>query len=108
MGRKAYYEVDMADLHLAVKGIYFNQVLSGVKTREFRLYNEYWKKRLLNRAEPYENIIYTLGYPSREDQSRRLIFPYKGFEVTEISHSLFGDAPVKVFAIYLEGDGNIK
>lgn len=38
----------MANLQLAVKGEYFDAMIRGEKTEEYRLFNDYWKKRLIN------------------------------------------------------------
>lgn len=89
----------MADLHLNVKDIYFQQYLRGEKTHEYREYNEYWKKRLIGRE--YSEIYYKSGYPKSGDKDKVRVIPYRGYEVTTITHSHFGEAPIKVFAINL-------
>ena len=33
-------------LHLHLKAKYFNEIKSGIKTEEYRLFNSYWCKRL--------------------------------------------------------------
>lgn len=91
----------MTDLILAVKKEYFDQIKSGEKTEEYRSFNAYWIKRLNGRVIPYRNIVITLGYPSRSDSSRRIIFPYVGWEKKTITHKHFGSDPVEVFAIKL-------
>ncbi|RZM88591.1 MULTISPECIES: ASCH domain-containing protein [unclassified Escherichia] len=87
----------MANLQLAVKGEYFDAMIRGVKTEEYRLVNDYWKKRLFNRE--YDRLIITKGYPKRDDSSRRIDVPYGGYEIKVITHPHFGPDPVKVFAI---------
>lgn len=87
----------MSNLQLPLKRIYFEQIRSGEKTEEFRLQTPYWTKRLVDRD--YENVILTLGYPSRDDQSRRLIRPWRGFIARTITHPHFGPDPVSVYAI---------
>lgn len=87
----------MANLQLAVNGEYFDQMKSGEKTEEYRLVNDYWKKRLINRK--YERLIITKGYPKREDSSRRIEVHYEGCVIKEIQHPHFGKNPVVVFAI---------
>jgi len=91
----------MADLRLAVKREYFEQIKSGEKREEFRLDNEYWQKRLVGRDEPFRNVIITLGYPSKDQPERMLTFPYVGWERKTITHKHFGKDPVNVFAIFL-------
>ena len=49
----------MANLQLAVKSEYFDAMIRGEKTEEYRLCNDYWKKRLVNRK--YNRLIITKG-----------------------------------------------
>lgn len=93
----------VANLQLAVNGEYFDQMKSGEKTEEYRLCNDYWNKRLVNRK--YDRLIITKGYPKRDDSSRRIDVPYDGYEIKTITHPHFGDKPVKVFAIKVNIDG---
>ena len=91
------------NLQLALKGEYFTQIKEFEKIEEFRLYNEYWCKRL--QMKQFTKLILTLGYPSKEDQSKRIEMFYMGYTVKTITHPHFGKDPVKVFAIkanYLE------
>jgi hypothetical protein len=87
------------DLILNVKDIYFQQAKSGLKTEEYRLDNEYWRKKL--EGESYDKIIYCSGYPKREDTKKRIVYPYVGWSRKIIIHPHFGDNQVKVFAIVL-------
>lgn len=87
----------MADLILPVKGIYFDQIADGSKLEEFRLYNAYWMKRLVGRT--YDRVIVTRGYPKRDDHARRLVRPWRGYRVINLTHEHFGEHPVTVFAI---------
>ena len=89
----------MARLQLNIKGEYFHQIKSGEKVQEFRLFNDYWKKRLVNRE--YTMIDIKLGYPKSDDISRIESRPYRGYEVKTIQHKHFGTEPVKVFAIWV-------
>lgn len=75
----------MANLQLAVKGEYFDAMIRGEKTEEYRLCIDYWNKRLVNRK--YYRLIITKGYPKREDFSRRIDVPYNGYEIKK-SHRL--------------------
>ncbi|MEQ0259423.1 ASCH domain-containing protein [Klebsiella sp. CN_Kp075] len=94
----------MGNLQLAVKGEYFDAMKCGEKTEEYRLYNEYWRSRLICGAwadfpRKYDRLIITKGYPRKDDTSRRIDVKYNGFEIKTITHPHFGDKPVKVFAI---------
>lgn len=55
----------MANLQLAVKGEYFDAMIRGEKTEEYRLCNDYWNKRIMFRE--YDRLIITKGYPKRDD-----------------------------------------
>ena len=85
------------DLHLLLKGEYFDQIKSGMKVFEYRQTNPYWSKRLIGRE--YDNIVLTRGYPRRDDCEKRLVLPYTGYRVMDITHPHFGPDPVEVFAI---------
>jgi hypothetical protein len=84
-------------LNLPLKGEYFDQILLGAKTEEYRLVTPFWSKRLSSRS--YEYIRLTRGYPKRGDPDRTLVLPWKGCEVKTINHPHFGPDDVQVFAI---------
>lgn len=90
----------MANLQLALKGEYFDDIKNGNKTFEFRLVNEYWTKRLVGKN--YDKLIITKGYPAKEDNERKMIFNYVGYEVKKITHKHFGNEEVEVFAIIIK------
>ncbi|MCQ7000621.1 ASCH domain-containing protein [Escherichia coli] len=82
----------MANLQLPVKSEFFDAMIRGEKTEEYRLCNDYWNKRIMFRE--YDRLIITKGYPKRDDSSRRIDVPYDGYEVKTITHPHFGDKPV--------------
>lgn len=88
------------DLILPVKGIYFDQIASGEKVREFRLRNDFWTRRLV--GKDFGKVVITRGYPRTDDQSRRIVRPWKGYEEQDILHPHFGPEPVSVYAIILD------
>lgn len=90
------------NLQLALNGEYFNQIKEGEKLEEYRLYNDYWKKRLLDKK--FTKLIFTLGYPSRLDTSKRIEMLYMGFTIKVVTHPHFGKQAVKVFAIKCNKD----
>jgi hypothetical protein len=86
------------DLILPLKREYFEEIKNGTKHLEYRLCTPYWIKRIEGRD--YENVILTLGYPKKDDSSRRIIKPWRGPVPREnITHPHFGDKPVQVFVI---------
>lgn len=89
----------MSTLYLSLKSEYFDAIVAGTKHHEFRVYNDYWKKRLEGRS--YDKIVFTKGYPRRDDMSRRIEFPYHGYQIVPITHEHFGNNPVVVFAIHI-------
>lgn len=87
----------MPELTLALRGEYFDQIVSGEKTEEYRLATPFWTKRLLGRS--FSSVIVTKGYPKKTDTSRRAEFPWRGCQLKTITHPHFGPDPVKVYAI---------
>lgn len=88
------------NLILRVKKQWFDQIKAGTKREEYRLVTAYWRKRLEGRA--YDQITITLGYPKRDDQSRRLVFPWRGCHIDSIYHEEWGNELRQVFVIRLE------
>ncbi len=95
----------MVNLVLPLKAEYFDAIHDGTKTEEYRLINAYWSKRLIIGGErgilhrSFDSIVLTKGYPRRDDHSRRMMLPWKGFLRKKILHPHFGPWPVDVFAI---------
>ncbi len=85
------------NLTLPLKREYFDQIKAGTKEYEYRLCTAYWKKRI--QAKWFDKIVLTLGYPKRDDKSRRIERPWWGYRVMKITHPEFGDEPVWVFRI---------
>ncbi len=92
----------MADLILPLKREYFEAIREGTKTEEYRRCTPYWQRRIASPFIPYERIVLTLGYPARDDLSRRLIRPWQGYAIKTITHPHFGPDPVKVYAINVQ------
>lgn len=90
----------MKVLNLALKREYFEAIKAGEKTEEYRLYTDYWRKRL--EGKDYDAIRLTLGYPKKDDTARILFKKWLGYTIKTITHKHFGDKPVKVFAITLK------
>lgn len=88
------------DLTLSVKKENFDLIKSGKKTVEYREVKPYWTKRL--EGKDYNNIIITLGYPKKDDLSKRIKFKYNGYGHVSIRHKQFdGEKITKVYEIYL-------
>lgn len=104
----------LPSLILNVNKTWFDEVQSGIKTEEYRAYNDYWKKRLINpdgSPRSFKDIQYKLGYPKSGDASRLMTFMWCGYEVKTIVHPHFNNEPQKVFAIKLNklvGGSNVK
>ena len=91
----------MTTLHLSLIGDYFHQIKAGTKTKEYRLCNEYWSKRLIGRS--YTRIEMAWGYPKADNTERRISCPWHGYTIETIQHEHFGRYPVTVFAIDVRG-----
>jgi hypothetical protein len=87
----------MKNLKLAVKRRWFEDIQSGVKSEEFRLNNDYWKKRL--EGKDFDKVIITLGYPSNDQIDRIMEFPWRGYEMKTIVSEEWDNVPQEVFAI---------
>lgn len=86
-------------LTLALRRKWFDQVRAGIKTEEYRLDNEYWRRRLIGRQ--FDLLVLTLGYPSRDDHSRRIVLPWRGYTMRTITSEEWAGAPHRVFALAL-------
>lgn len=84
-------------LHINLKSKYFYEIKDGIKAFEYRLKNDYWAKRLIDKN--YDEVCFKLGYPKADDFDKIIIVPYRGFEIQKIKHELFGDKEVEVYAI---------
>lgn len=96
----------MADLHLALKGEYFDAIKAGTKTEEYRMVCPFWAMRIEGRE--FQRVILTRGYPKRTDWSRRLDLPWRGYTIKTITHPHFGPDPVTVYAIHVTADTDKK
>lgn len=47
-------------LHLVLKHHWFDKIVSGEKTSEYRVCSEYWNKRLTNAN--YDTVVFHKGY----------------------------------------------
>lgn len=89
------------DLRIALKAIYFEQIKSGEKTEEYRVYNDFWRKRIEGKV--FDTITLTLGYPKSGDKKRELKFTWNGYEVRNMLYHPETGKEEKVFAISLKG-----
>lgn len=87
----------MKILRLNLKRKYWEQIRDGEKDLEFRLANEYWRKRLVGRI--YDEIHLCLGYPKKGEDSKVLKRKWRMIAKETILHEHFGDKPVEVFCI---------
>jgi hypothetical protein len=92
--------MSVADLILHLKSSYFQQIKSGEKEFEYRLEKLYWIWRLFERH--YDRVIFWDAYKPYSPESV-IIRPYRGYELQTIVHPHFGSSPVRVFAIYAQG-----
>ena len=87
------------NLTLNLKKEYFEAIKNGTKIEEYRLYNNYWNKRLDGKT--FDNIIIKMGYPKNTDLDKILVFPWNGYIIKNIKHKHFGNKTVKVYAIQI-------
>lgn len=91
----------MATLYLSLKSEYFEAIRNGTKTEEYREVTEYWSKRIAGRT--YTDIVLTKGYPKRDDMTRRIVKPWRGYTLKKLKHPFFGNQEILVFAIDVSG-----
>lgn len=89
----------MSDLIIPVNGVYFDQIVAGTKSEEYRLVTKFWMKRLCGRE--YSRVIMTKGYPKDGgiEGVTRTTRKWRGVQLKTITHPHFGKDPVEVFAI---------
>jgi hypothetical protein len=92
----------MKPLILHLKRVYWEAIRDGDKLEEYRLRTPYWEKRLQGRE--YSAVHLLLGYPARDDESRIIRRPWRGYESRNIWHPQFGPGIHRVFAISVAVD----
>ncbi|BBN59287.1 hypothetical protein [Hydrogenovibrio marinus] len=85
-------------LHLNLKEQWWNEINSGIKTLEYRLRNQYWFKRLVGKQ--YDFVFVKLGYPSKTQIDRIIVFVWNGYFPMIVKHPEF-DGKQEVYAIDL-------
>ncbi len=89
----------MKDLFLILNGKYFNQIMIGEKTSEYRLLTEYWLNRLT--SQDWQYVTFQLGYNKNAPRIRKKI---KEIKINTIEHEFFGGNPVDVFEITFDAE----
>ena len=84
-------------LTLRLKGKWWHQIKSGEKRHEFRLFNEYWKKRLLR--QEFDEIHIWHGYPKKTDTEKLIVRKWNGYHVAGIKSEEFGPLLKTCFCI---------
>jgi len=87
----------LPDLHLNLKGEYFDQIKAGEKLYEYRERTLYWEKRL--EGKEFNNIYIKRGYPPKGDKENIIVRPWKGYIKTHLKHEHFGNELKNVYAI---------
>lgn len=82
-----------------VKGQYFEEIKSGKKPEEYRIYNTYWYARLNKKI--FDEVHVLKGYPKKTDLTRKIVFPWNGYRIKQFVHKEFAEQPVIVYAIKL-------
>ncbi len=82
-------------LHLHVKTEYFRAIKSGDKTHEFRLVNDYWRKRVEGRD--YDAVVIYNAY--KAGTKNQMEFAWGRPQVVLRTHPHFGPNEVHVYAI---------
>ena len=89
--------VGMSAVVLHLKREYWDAIRDGIKREEYRARGPYWGRRIRNKD--FSEVILLCGYPKRGDDSLMIRRKWKGYRETNVTHALFGEDPVPVFAI---------
>lgn len=68
----------MKTLTLNLKKKWFDMIKAGIKKEEYREMSPYWHNRLYKKGDftfnEYDKVVFTLGYPKKDDKEKRLEF----------------------------------
>ena len=84
-------------LILSLKEEWYRMIGSGVKTEEYRELKGYWDKRL---SKEYDTIEFTLGYPKKGDEGKRMKFKWGGIRVG-LGNPIWGAPNYSVYILKL-------
>jgi len=85
----------MKNLHLHLKFKWFDQIESGKKKTEYRIYSKYWIKVFFNNPDGFEKIVLYRGFAGGGKIER----PWKGYDIKVITHPEWNNVPQKCFCI---------
>lgn len=88
-------------LYLSLKSEWYWMISSGAKTEEYREITDYWTKRLEGKI--YDAVQFSLGYPKRDDASRRMMFRLDRIE-KRTGNPLWGAIPDKEYYVLVLGE----
>lgn len=111
----------MKTLTLSLKKKWFDMIASGEKKEEYREISPYWIKRLLRcgflcngncvlmgeivcpacrylRYTSFDTVVFTLGYPPKDDMTRRIAFKIEDIEISEGKEE-WGAEPGKMYFV---------
>lgn len=86
----------MRVLHLTIKKKWFDMILSGDKTEEYREIKPYWQSRLFN--EKYTHVMFHNGYKS---DSPKALFELEKISIGEGRFAWGAQKGVEVFILAL-------
>lgn len=116
----------MKTLTLSLKKKWFDMIASGEKTEEYREISPYWQKRLLRcgyvcggncvlmgeivcpicshlKYKDFDTVVFTLGYPRKNDISRRIEFKVSEISIAE-GKPEWGAEPHKAYFVIKLGE----
>lgn len=114
----------MRTLTLPLKKKWFDMIASGEKKEEYREISPYWIKRLLRcgflcngkcilmgeivcpacrylKYTSFDTAVFTLGYPKKDDMTRRIAFKIEDIEISEGKEEWGAEAGTVYFVIKL-------
>jgi len=86
-------------LHLVVTNKWYQQIVAGTKTEEYRQVKKHWISRLTWHGGKYKAFKYIKFVNGHQKNAPFAIAEFKYILLKEITHEHFGPSPVAVFAI---------
>ena len=87
----------MSDLHLVLNRAGFDLVKSGKTVVQTRLITDFWSKKLVDKR--YDKIVIMCGYAKPEEVDRRIVLPYNGYRIRNVTSAFTNNEPQDVYVI---------
>ena len=89
------------NLYLVLKNPWYEMIKSGIKKEEYREISDFYKRRFYDKSgnlKQFDTLEFVLGYPPKEDMSRRLFFKNPKIEIRS-GNPAWGAEPGKEYFV---------